>query len=83
MPWARAHGLQAAVALAASSWLTKGITLIEPQLVEPSMAWIQRRLDETSCVGELCARRPRAIGRRPWACAHGIQDVAPTGAKNG
>ncbi len=22
------------------------------------MAWIQRRLDETSCLGELCARRP-------------------------
>ncbi len=34
------------------------------------MAWIQRRLDGTT----------RRVGA-PWACAHGIQDVAPTGAK--
>ncbi len=47
----------------------------------PSMAWIHR-LDETSCVGELCARRPRAASAGPWACAHGTEDVAPIGAKN-
>ncbi len=58
VPWAQAHADQAALALAASRWLTKEITLIEPQLVEPSMAWIQGRLDRTSCVGRLCARRP-------------------------
>ncbi len=62
MPWAQAHGYQAAVAPAASSWLTKDDNSYRAATGEPSIAWIQRRLDGTSCAGELRARRP---SRRP------------------
>ncbi len=58
MPWAQAHGPQAADAPAASSWLTKEENSYRAATGGSSMAWIQRRLDGTSCVGELCARRP-------------------------
>ncbi len=55
---AQAHGPQAADAPAASSWLTKEENSYRAATGGSSMAWIQRRLDGTSCVGELCARRP-------------------------
>ncbi len=58
VPWAQAHGDQAAVALAASSWLTKENKSYRAATGGAFDGMDPGRLDGTSCVGELCPRRP-------------------------
>ncbi len=82
MPWAQAHGDQAALALAASSWLTK-----EDKLYRAATGGAFDGMDSRAARwNKLCWQTVQSppsapAGAGPWACAHGIQDVAPAGAE--
>ncbi len=82
VPWAQAHADQAALALAASRWLTK-----EDNSYRAATGGAFDGMDSRAArSNKLCWQTVRSppgapASAGPWACAHGIQDVAPIGAE--